>query len=160
MIDKKGMRAGIGIIICKHRNQVLLAKRIGKNNAWQFPQGGIQEKETPEQAMWRELHEELGLTPQHCKIVYSPARWFSYYLPKNFRRKQELPLCIGQRQKWFILQLTASEDNICLNKHNKPEFSTWKWTTYWEPIEEVVLFKRKLYKDVLTACAAHLNPMP
>ena len=160
MIDEKGLRAGVGIILCNSLKQLLFARRIGKQNAWQFPQGGIQEGESAEQAMWRELHEELGLTEDCTQLIHSPDSWFTYYLPKHLRRTKSRPLCIGQKQKWFLLKLIASDNAISLNAHHPAEFNQWKWVDYWVPAKQVVLFKRDLYQKVLQACQSHLNTLP
>lgn len=154
MIDENGLRANVGIIIINDENQVLWAKRTHLDNAWQFPQGGINEGETPEQAMYRELDEELGLTPEKVEILDESQQWYTYYLPKRFRRYNETPMCIGQRQKWFLLRFTGSDRDVALDKHTKPEFNEWCWKPYWYPIRHVITFKQDVYRKALREFAA------
>ena len=110
MIDFDGYRPNVGIVICNQKGQVFWAKRYNQNS-WQFPQGGINPKETPEQAMYRELYEEVGLTANDVKIIYSSKHWLRYKLPKRLIRHDSRPVCIGQKQRWFLLQLVSSEKN-------------------------------------------------
>jgi len=144
VIDEEGFRHGVGIIVVNAKRQVLLAKRIGKP-AWQFPQGGLKDDETPEQAMFRELYEELGLQADDVKILGSTRRWLRYRLPKQLIRHYSKPICIGQKQKWFLLQLTGPETHINLAATDSPEFDSWAWVTYWHPLTQVVAFKRRVY---------------
>src|ERR1700728_1712200 len=103
VIDEDGFRHGVGIILVNSRRQVFIAKRIGKS-AWQFPQGGIKNHETSEEAMFRELREEIGLEVSDVKVLAQSRRWLRYRLPKRLIRHYSKPLCIGQKQKWFLLQ--------------------------------------------------------
>ncbi len=144
MIDKEGFRHGVGIILVNAKRQVLLAKRIGRP-AWQFPQGGLKKDETPEQAMFRELYEELGLQVDDVKVLSSTHRWLRYRLPKQLVRYHSKPICIGQKQKWFLLQLAASDAQINLAATDSPEFDSWAWVSYWYPLTQVVAFKRRVY---------------
>ncbi len=144
MIDDEGFRQGVGIILVNARRQVFFAKRIGKE-AWQFPQGGIKDAETPEEAMFRELKEEIGLQAEDVKILSSTRRWLRYRLPKRLVRHYSKPLCIGQKQKWFLLQLKSNESRINLMASDSPEFDSWAWVSYWYPLTQVVAFKRRVY---------------
>ncbi|HSW93136.1 MAG TPA: RNA pyrophosphohydrolase [Gammaproteobacteria bacterium] len=144
MIDDEGFRQGIGIILVNARRQLFLAKRIGKP-AWQFPQGGMKETETPEEAMYRELKEEIGLLPESVKILATTKRWLRYRLPKSLVRHHSHPLCIGQKQKWFLLRMTGQDDEINLIDTESPEFDSWAWVSYWYPLTQVVSFKRRVY---------------
>lgn len=148
MIDEQGFRANVGIIVANGEGQVLWAKRYGQN-AWQFPQGGIQYGETIEQAMYRELYEELGLLPHDVKIVAQTEDWLRYRLPKRLQRRGSWPLCIGQKQRWFLLQHVSGEESIKLNLQSRPEFDNWRWVNYWYPLKQVVSFKRNVYWSAL-----------
>lgn len=144
MIDKAGYRYGVGIILVNENRQVFFAKRIGMP-AWQFPQGGMKEEETPEQTMYRELKEEIGLNPEDVHVIGSSRRWLRYRLPTRLVRHYAKPLCIGQKQKWFLLKLANKEAQIDLNANNDPEFDSWAWVPYWSPLKQVVTFKRRVY---------------
>ena len=152
MIDVEGYRLNVGIILCNQDNELLWARRIGQD-AWQFPQGGIMNDETPKQAMFRELYEEIGLQPHDVTVVGSTRDWLKYDLPKRLIRYSSKPLCIGQKQMWFLLRLTGDENAISLGHMEKPEFDHWRWVDYWHPISEIVSFKRKVYESALAELA-------
>jgi putative (di)nucleoside polyphosphate hydrolase len=150
MIDKDGYRPNVGILIANGHNKLLWAKRKGRSS-WQFPQGGIAEGESAEEAMYRELYEETGLCGHDVDILGTTQRWLRYVVPKKFRRKvcDGHPVCIGQKQKWFILRLVSSEDNVRLDAHHTPEFDRWRWIDYWDCLDEVIYFKRSVYRSAL-----------
>jgi len=144
VIDKAGYRYGIGIILVNDKRQVFLAKRIGML-AWQFPQGGMKEAETPEETMYRELKEEIGLNPEDVSVIASSRRWLRYRLPSRLIRHYTKPLCIGQKQKWFLLKLVNRDAKFDLAANDDPEFDSWAWVSYWYPLRQVVTFKRRVY---------------
>ncbi|NNM60150.1 MAG: RNA pyrophosphohydrolase [Legionellales bacterium] len=148
MIDKSGFRPNVGIIIVNQQGNVFWGRRVGQN-AWQFPQGGISADETPAQAMFRELFEEVGLMPEDVKILAVTPRWLRYRLPAPLIRQHVSPVCIGQKQKWFLLQLVSDDSRIDLNQSIKPEFDTWRWVSYWYPMQQVINFKRRVYEKAL-----------
>lgn len=148
MIDAEGFRANVGIVICNRMGQVFWAKRYGQHS-WQFPQGGIDQGETAEEAMYRELHEEVGLKPHHVEILGVTKNWVRYKLPKRLIRQGSNPVCIGQKQKWFLLQLTCKEQDVDLLHSGHPEFDGWRWVSYWYPVRNVVSFKRDVYRRVM-----------
>ena len=148
MIDSEGYRPNVGIVICNRRGQLLWAKRIGQS-AWQFPQGGIDEDETIEQALFRELEEEVGLRGNDVSVLHRTTEWLRYDLPKNYIRYHKNPLCIGQKQKWFLLGLEADDSQIELDKFGEPEFDDWRWVSYWYPVNQVIEFKRDVYRRAL-----------
>lgn len=156
MIDVHGYRLNVGIILCNQDNRLLWARRIGQN-AWQFPQGGIKQDETPEEALLRELHEEIGLHPQDVSIIGATQNWLRYQLPKRLIRYGSKPLCIGQKQRWFLLRLTGDENNIVLDHSQSPEFEEWCWVDYWHPLQEVVSFKRDVYESALHELAQFIK---
>jgi len=152
VIDTDGFRPNVGIIICNKKQQLFWARRIGQNS-WQFPQGGIDTEESPEQAMYRELEEEVGLKPEHVKQLGRTKDWLRYRLPKKYIRKNTHPVCIGQKQIWFLLEVDCDESDVCLDKYGKPEFDSWRWVDYWYPLKEVVYFKHKVYEKALRELA-------
>ena len=148
MIDSEGFRANVGIILTNDQGQVFWARRIGMD-AWQFPQGGIKKNESPKMAMYRELKEEIGLEPEHVELINSTDDWLRYWLPKRYIRQNRGPLCIGQKQIWYLLKLTADETYLDLSYASEPEFDSWKWVDFWRPVEEVISFKRQVYQQAL-----------
>jgi len=148
IIDQQGYRHNVGIILCNQDDQLLWARRIGED-AWQFPQGGVRADENVEAAMFRELDEEIGLSANDVEIIGSTNDWLHYELPKQFIDHERKPLCIGQKQIWFMLRLTTDEKKVCLTKSKKPEFDGWCWVNYWEPVNRVVSFKQAVYQLAL-----------
>lgn len=149
MIDCDGYRANVGIILSNNDGRVFWARRIGQN-AWQFPQGGIDKAESPEEAMYRELKEETGLNPDDVDVLGCTREWLRYRLPKRYVRRNQTPLCIGQKQIWYMLRMLGSESAVDLANSPTPEFDHWCWVDYWEPSKKVIFFKRKVYKRALT----------
>lgn len=148
MIDSNGFRANVGIVLSNSHGQVFWGKRSGMD-AWQFPQGGIKEKETPKSAMYRELKEETGLEPEHVEFIGATDDWLRYWLPKKFIRHHVQPTCIGQKQIWYLLKLVVDESHVNLDVSHKPEFDFWKWIDVWDSMNEVIFFKRDVYKQAL-----------
>jgi len=155
VIDIDGYRANVGIIICNDKNQVMWAKRL-KQDAWQFPQGGVDANEDTVEAMYRELWEETGLKRDHVALIKETETWYRYKIPKRMIRRDSLPLCIGQKQKWFLLQLHSAESAVNLTATQKPEFDDWKWVDYWLPSKQVVSFKRRAYICALNELQRYL----
>ena len=148
MIDSNGFRPNVGIIICNKLGQLFWAKRI-KQDAWQFPQGGIKEAETTEEALFRELSEEVGLCKEDVRILSQTSEWLKYRLPKPYIRQRKGQTCIGQKQKWFLLGLQTEEGRVDLENTLQPEFDDWCWVNYWYPVNQVVDFKRSVYRKAL-----------
>ncbi|MDZ7736830.1 MAG: RNA pyrophosphohydrolase [Gammaproteobacteria bacterium] len=157
MIDAEGYRHNVGIVLSNVFGQVLWAKRVGMD-AWQFPQGGIQRNESPETAMYRELEEELGLVSDDVKVMASTRSWLRYQLPKRYIRHNSEPVCIGQKQIWYMLLLMADDSKVNLAYSNRPEFDHWVWVNYWKPVYEVVSFKRDVYRKALEELAPFMMP--
>jgi putative (di)nucleoside polyphosphate hydrolase len=157
VIDSDGFRANVGIVVANDRGQVLWARRVGGRDAWQFPQGGINRGESPEEALFRELHEEVGLTGESVAILACTRGWLRYRLPKDFVRKGQNRVCIGQKQKWFLLRLLADDAEVRLDQNAKPEFDHWQWVSYWYPLNQVIAFKREVYRRAMKELAAPLG---
>lgn len=149
MIDSNGYRANVGIILTNSQGKVFWARRCGQD-AWQFPQGGIADHESPIEAMYRELLEETGLSDQHVELAGQTSDWLRYRIPKHLQRHNSKPLCVGQKQIWFCLKLIGDEHHVDLASSTTPEFDTWRWVDYWTPLKEIVSFKRKVYQQALT----------
>lgn len=160
MIDADGYRLNVGIVLTNDEQRVFWARRIGMR-CWQFPQGGIRRNESPEAAMYRELYEEVGLRGRDVKLIGRTREWLRYDLPERYIRRHSVPLCIGQKQIWYMLRLVAGESRIRLDRTGKPEFDHWCWVDYWNPVDDVVYFKRQVYRLALTELCDHLNvPAP
>ncbi|PHM36681.1 RNA pyrophosphohydrolase [Xenorhabdus innexi] len=157
MIDDDGYRPNVGIVICNRHGQVLWARRYGQHS-WQFPQGGINLGESPEQAMYRELFEEVGLSRKDVRVLASTRSWLRYKLPKRLVRWDTKPVCIGQKQRWFLLQLLCSEKDINVQRSSTPEFDGWRWVSYWYPVRQVVSFKRDVYRRVMKEFSSIVMP--
>lgn len=157
MIDAEGFRPNVGMILADGRGRVLWARRAGQD-AWQFPQGGIQTNESPEQALFRELQEEVGLLPEHVRVLASTRGWLRYRLPQRLVRSGgKGPLCIGQKQKWFLLEFLGDDTAINLGVDpTRPEFDGWQWVSYWYPVNQVVAFKCEVYRRAMKElCPRH-----
>ena len=149
VIDADGFRPNVGIVVANPLGEVLWARRIGQD-AWQFPQGGINPDESPEDALYRELHEEIGLRPEHVELLASTRGWLRYRLPERLvRRGNDGPLCIGQKQKWFLLRMLADDTSVRMDCGDKAEFDHWRWVSYWYPLGQVVSFKREVYRRAM-----------
>jgi putative (di)nucleoside polyphosphate hydrolase len=155
MLDRDGFRPNVGIVLLNQRNQVFWGKRI-RTHSWQFPQGGIKYGETPEQAMYRELHEEVGLAPDCVRIVARTRDWLRYEVPDHFIRREARGHYRGQKQIWFLLQLVGRDSDMNLRATNHPEFDAWRWNEYWVPLEFVIEFKREVYRLALNELARFL----
>lgn len=161
MLDKNGYRPNVGIILLNRDKQVFWGKRI-REQAWQFPQGGIKAGESPEQAMFRELHEEVGLSARHVEIIGRTRDWLHYNVPTRWVRREWRGHYRGQKQIWFILRLVAEDSAISLEAVDHPEFDAWRWSDYWSPLDAVIEFKRAVYLKALTELStlAGLPPRP
>ena len=155
MLDREGYRPNVGIILLNQRNQVFWGKRL-RTHSWQFPQGGIKHGETPEQAMYRELHEEVGLTMEHVRILARTRDWLRYEVPDRFIRREARGHYRGQKQIWFLLQLIGRDSDMNLRATDHPEFDAWRWNEYWIPLDVVIEFKRDVYQLALTELSRFL----
>jgi putative (di)nucleoside polyphosphate hydrolase len=152
MLDREGYRPNVGIILVNQKNEVFWGKRI-REHAWQFPQGGIKYGESPVQAMYRELHEEVGLRPEHVRILGRTRDWLRYNVPSNFVRRDSRGHYKGQKQIWFLLRMVGRDSDVCLRATDNPEFDAWRWSQYWVPLEAVIEFKREVYTRALNELA-------
>jgi len=155
MLDREGYRPNVGIILCNSRNEVFWGKRV-KEHSWQFPQGGIKHGETPVQAMYRELQEEVGLLPDHVRILGRTRNWLRYEVPSQWIRREWRGNYRGQKQIWFLLRLVGRDCDVCLRASDKPEFDAWRWHDYWVPLEAVVDFKRDVYQQALSELSRYV----
>lgn len=148
-IDGQGFRANVGIVLMRDDGQVFLGGRTG-GKGWQFPQGGIRRGESVEGALFRELEEEVGLQAGDVDVLGSTSDWLRYRLPRQYVRRHSVPLCIGQKQRWFLLRFRGGEEQVRFDRTlEPPEFDRWRWAEYWDPVREVIYFKREVYRRAL-----------
>lgn len=148
MLDCEGYRPNVGIILVNGKNEVFWGKRV-REHSWQFPQGGIKRGESPEQAMYRELQEEIGLRREHVRILGRTRGWLRYEVPKQWIRREWRDTYRGQKQIWFMLRLTGRDSDVSLRASERPEFDAWRWSDYWVPLDAVIEFKRGVYQQAL-----------
>jgi putative (di)nucleoside polyphosphate hydrolase len=155
LIDSDGYRPNVGIIVANDQGQVLWARRVGQD-AWQFPQGGINKSETPEEALYRELQEEIGLAPDSVEVVGCTRGWLRYKLPQRLLRQNSSSF-IGQKQKWYLLKMLAPDHAVSFKYSETPEFDFWQWVTYWYPLGQVVAFKKDVYRRAMKELAPYVS---
>jgi putative (di)nucleoside polyphosphate hydrolase len=160
MLDREGYRPNVGIVLLNSRNEVFWGKRVGQHS-WQFPQGGIAHGESPEQAMYRELHEEVGLLPEHVQIIGRTRDWLRYDVPEEYLRRQHATRIHraayrGQKQIWFLLRFVGLDSDIQLRATEHPEFDAWRWVPFWIQLDAVIGFKREVYQLALSELARYL----
>ncbi len=152
--DKLAYRPCAGAMLFNEEGRIFVAKRIDTpGDAWQMPQGGIDQGEDPATAVLRELLEETGT--DKAEIVAESENWREYDLPDELIGKLWGGKYRGQRQKWFLLRFLGNDTDIDLTAHGNPEFSDWKWVNVNEIIDLIVPFKRALYADIV----AEFRPM-
>ena len=145
-VPPKDYRRGVGILLLDRRKSIFVGRRIDTPNAWQMPQGGIDDGETPREAALRELAEEVGT--DKAEIIAETKDWHLYELPGELHLQAWGGRYRGQAQKWFAMRFLGSDADIRLDAHH-PEFDAWQWTTREELIARIVAFKRPLYIEVL-----------
>ena len=157
-IDAEGFRANVGIVLMRDNGEVFLGQRTGAKG-WQFPQGGVRQGEPVEQALFRELLEEIGLERRHVSVAGSTADWIRYKLPKRYVRRGRGPLCIGQKQRWYLLKLGVGDSALRFDATEQPpEFDRWRWADWWDAVHDVIYFKRQVYARVLHELGRHAFP--
>ncbi len=159
MLDKEGYRPNVGIILANAKNEVFWGKRI-REHSWQFPQGGMKHGETPEQAMYRELEEEVGLKPEHVRIIGRTRDWLRYEVPDQWIRREWRGNYRGQKQIWFLLRMLGRDVDVHLRASNHPEFDAWRWHDFWIPLDSVIEFKRDVYSRALNELSHYLFRKP
>ncbi len=146
-------RPNAGVVIVDHDGQVLAFRRTGTTDAWQYPQGGIDDGESALEAMWRELGEETGLTDKHVELVAELPEWIGYEIPEQFRTaKTKKKMSRGQVQRWFYVRLLdgqANEIASVLDALPPEEFDGWKWTDPAALAAETIEFRQPIYERVL-----------
>ena len=154
MPPNDGYRPNVGIVLVNPAGKVFWARRINQR-FWQFPQGGILDGESPQDAMYRELHEETGIVRDQVQLLARTRDWLRYEVPKYLRRDPKNYR--GQKQIWFLLRFIGGDDDIKLLNSDAPEFEEWKWYDHRRTLREAAFFKRAVYTAVLGEFSRHLN---
>ena len=152
-MKEDGYRLNVGLIISNNEGKLLLCKRKGMNS-WQFPQGGIDNNESPLNTAQRELFEEVGIQSKSTKLISSIDGWLKYDVPKKSRRRRFLNKKFkGQKQKWFLFRL---KEDVKISFENDPdnEFEDYKWVSYWYPLYTIIFFKKEVYRKVLNSLSS------
>jgi len=143
-------RPCVGVMLLSQGNQAFVAQRRDQLlEAWQMPQGGIDDGEDAETAFWRELNEETGLTDQHVSIIQESSQWLYYDLPTDLQKQVWGGKYLGQRQRWFLARFTGQDSDVNIFTHTPAEFTEWKWVPPEQMISMIVPFKVDLYKELL-----------
>ncbi len=142
-------RPNIGIILLNSEGKILLAERNGMPNTWQLPQGGIDDNETPLSALYREVKEEIGLSPESYNVLAVTPGWIHYQVPYWQELAKSNNKFRGQKQKWFLLEFTGQEVDINLDLYDEIEFINWQWVAYWYPLTVAIDFKLGAYRKAL-----------
>ena len=158
MIDQDGFRLNVGIVLAHPTGSVLWARRRGEE-AWQFPQGGMQSGENPDETLFRELHEELGILKEQVVVLAKTAGWLRYRFPKSLVRPRGKKTCFGQKQRWYLLLLKDPMIAPKFDVTEYPEFDDYQWVSYWYPLGQIISFKRDVYRRALLELAPAL-PWP
>lgn len=146
-LAKLPYRKGVGIMLLDRGGRVFVARRIDMPSAaWQMPQGGIDAGETPLEAAWREMLEEIGT--DRAELIAESRRWLRYDLPAELAAQLWRGRFRGQEQKWFAFRFTGSDSDIDIETEH-PEFLDWKWVEMAELPGLIVPFKRPLYESVV-----------
>ncbi len=148
--DPKLYRANVGLALFHRDGPVFLGKRQAAEGPyqWQMPQGGVDRGETPLQAAYRELEEEIGVRPGLAELLEETTDWLHYEFPMDLRKKmKQRGRYIGQRQKWFAFRFKGRDADIRLDTHT-PEFGDWRWAALESAPELVIPFKRATYEEV------------
>ena len=144
-------RRGAGVMLVNREGKVFVAQRLDSTlEAWQMPQGGLDEGEDPEAGALRELEEETGIARDKVEIVARCPVELSYDLPDDLVGKLWQGKWRGQRQHWFLARFLGEDEDVDIATDH-PEFRAWKWAEPDELPAMIVPFKRRLYEDVLAA---------
>ena len=141
-------RPCVGIVLTDGNGRIFTGERIDTPGAWQMPQGGIDDDETPKVAAFRELLEETGVAEDKAQVLAETPDWVTYELPEHLVSKLWKGRYRGQKQKWFLMEFSGSDEDINI-AYDHEEFGRWRWSTPDEVLRDIVPFKREVYDQVI-----------
>ncbi len=147
-LDALPYRPCVGLMLLNREGKIFAGQRLdNQNDAWQMPQGGIDDGETPDQAALREMREETGIHPDQVQVLRESAYWHKYDLPPGLVRRLWNGRYRGQKQRWFALRYLGDDSGVDIDTH-EPEFRAWSWMAHEDLIHKIVPFKRDTYMQV------------
>ncbi|MCP5367629.1 MAG: RNA pyrophosphohydrolase [Hyphomicrobiales bacterium] len=156
--SKLPYRKGVGAVLINGDGKVFVAKRIDTpGEAWQMPQGGLDDGEKPRKAVIRELREEIGT--DKVEIIAKSRTWIKYDLPDHLLGRVWKGRYRGQKQRWFLMRFLGEDGDIDLDASSHPEFDAWRWVDFHALPDLIVPFKRQLYEDIVQEFSDAVLPL-
>lgn len=155
-IERLPYRPCVGVMLVNRDGLIFVGQRIDRDqDAWQMPQGGVDEAEDPRAAVLRELREETGIAPGLVDVEAESESWLHYDLPHELVPRIWKGRYRGQKQKWYLLRFRGADDQIDIETDH-PEFSAWQWLSPGDLVANIVPFKRRVYEQVMELFKEHL----
>ena len=157
-MNELGYRPCVGVMLVNGDGKVFVGRRIDNKEGdwWQMPQGGVDKGEAPDDAVLRELAEETGAKAEHVEIAGKLGEELFYDLPPELHGKLWGGRYCGQRQTWYLVRFTGSDEDIAIDAHDPPEFCEWKWVDPEQLPELIVPFKREVYAAIVEGFRGYL----
>ncbi|MGJ8615864.1 MAG: RNA pyrophosphohydrolase [Sulfitobacter sp.] len=148
-ISKLPYRPCVGVMLLNHAGDVFVGQRKDRDvDAWQMPQGGVEKGEAADEAAFRELEEETGISRDLARVVAQTAEWLPYDLPHDLVPRIWKGRYRGQEQKWFLMRFSGTDEQVNIDTDH-PEFSSWRWSPVDQLVDGIVPFKRAVYEAIV-----------